>query len=289
MKLSIFEFFNTCWWWQLLWMFASFLLGWWLARKFFGGDSSGDCCEELVILKQKYADVEKKYNHLLLSDKTGHIETVPLTNNFTASTAKKETFNPFAKLSEDNLQIVEGIGPKMEEVLHKSGITTWGNLSSKTFDELRNILDTEDPTRYKIIDPKTWPSQAKLAVEGNWQELIDLQKSLDTGKTGVDHETDSKLEKIMVKLGLMKRWQQDDLKAVEGIGPKIEELFHQAGIKTWQQLSETSLETMQGILSAAGDRFKLADPGTWAKQALLAAQGRFDELQAYQDELNGGK
>ena len=46
---------------------------------------------------------------------------------------------------------------------------------------------------------------------------------------------------------------------------------------------------MQEILTAAGDRFKLADPETWAKQAALAAQGKFEELQAYQNELNGGR
>ena len=81
----------------------------------------------------------------------------------------------------------------------------------------------------------------------------------------------------------------DDLKKIEGIGPKIEELFHAAGIMTFAQLSETSVETMEAILTEAGPRFSTHNPGTWAQQAALAAAGKWDELKAWQDELDGGK
>ena len=81
----------------------------------------------------------------------------------------------------------------------------------------------------------------------------------------------------------------DDLKKIEGIGPKIEELFHNAGIMTFYQLSETSVETMEAILTEAGPRFSTHNPGTWAQQAGLAAAGKWAELKAWQDELDGGK
>ena len=81
----------------------------------------------------------------------------------------------------------------------------------------------------------------------------------------------------------------DDLKKIEGIGPKIEELFHNAGIMTFAQLSEASVETMEAILAEAGPRFSTHNPGTWAQQAALAAAGKWDELKAWQDELDGGK
>ena len=94
---------------------------------------------------------------------------------------------------------------------------------------------------------------------------------------------------MLIKLGVLKRWKQDDLKAIEGIGPKISQLCHDAGITTWRALSETPVSRLQEILDAAGPRYKLADPGSWPRQAGLAADGKWDELQAYQDELNGGK
>ncbi|MFN0174907.1 MAG: hypothetical protein ACKVU0_09695 [Saprospiraceae bacterium] len=86
-----------------------------------------------------------------------------------------------------------------------------------------------------------------------------------------------------------KKWKADDLKIVEGIGPKIEELFHKAGIKTWKALSETSVDRMREILDAAGPNYNIHDPSSWAQQAGLANQGKWDALKKLQDELNAGK
>jgi len=88
---------------------------------------------------------------------------------------------------------------------------------------------------------------------------------------------------------LGKKWKQDDLKVVEGIGPKIEQLYHNAGIKTWKMLSETSVETSQSILNNAGSTFAIHKPGTWAKQAELAYLGKWQELKDWQESLSGGK
>jgi large subunit ribosomal protein L27 len=81
----------------------------------------------------------------------------------------------------------------------------------------------------------------------------------------------------------------DDLKKIEGIGPKIEELLKAAGIETFAQLSETATERIQEILEAAGPRFTTHNPSTWARQAAMAAAGNWVELKAWQDELDGGK
>lgn len=94
-------------------------------------------------------------------------------------------------------------------------------------------------------------------------------------------------EKITLPSG--QKVKANDLKLIEGIGPKIEELFHNAGITTWEELSNTDVEKMKEILAEAGSRYQMHDPSTWAKQAALAAAGSWDELQQYQDELKGGK
>lgn len=85
------------------------------------------------------------------------------------------------------------------------------------------------------------------------------------------------------------KWKWDDLKIVEGIGPKIAELLIKKGIKTWKQLSDTSADKLKEILDAAGPNFQIHDPGTWPKQARLANEGKWDELKKLQDELSGGK
>jgi predicted flap endonuclease-1-like 5' DNA nuclease len=283
--MNIIDFFLKCWWWIFLLMFLSFLLGW-FSKRLFGGES-GECCDELKRFKAKFNDLESKYNHLLSSaDKIPSIHTVP---ESTKMGIAPQLMSLYEKLPADHLQIIEGIGPKMEEVLNAAGLKTWKELAGKTPAELRSILDKADASKYKIIDPSTWSDQAQLAVNGKWEELISMQKTLDTGKTNAINETDSKLEKMMVKLGLLKKWKRDDLKAVEGIGPKIEGLLIAAGIKTWDDLSDTPVNKLKEILSDAGDRYKLADPTTWPEQAELAAEGRWNDLQSLQDKLIGGR
>ena len=86
-----------------------------------------------------------------------------------------------------------------------------------------------------------------------------------------------------------KKITQDNLTVVEGIGPKIQQLFHDFNIKTWKALSETSIEKCQEVLNSGGDRYRIHKPNTWPKQAELAYQGKWAELLKWQDELDGGK
>ncbi|WP_421794348.1 50S ribosomal protein L27 [Haliscomenobacter sp.] len=86
-----------------------------------------------------------------------------------------------------------------------------------------------------------------------------------------------------------KKVKQDDLKLVEGIGPKIEELMHAAGITTWAELAAAPIEKLEAILDEAGPRFRIHDPATWGKQAAMADAGQWEELETYQDELKGGR
>ena len=81
----------------------------------------------------------------------------------------------------------------------------------------------------------------------------------------------------------------DDLKLIEGIGPKAAEVLVAAGIDTFAKLAKTSAENVKEILDAAEAKVQHLDPTTWAQQAQLAADGKMDELKKLQDELNGGK
>ena len=83
--------------------------------------------------------------------------------------------------------------------------------------------------------------------------------------------------------------RKDDLKIVEGIGPKIEELFHNSGILTYFHLANTTVEKLKEILQLAGPRYQMHDPTTWPKQAELAYNGKWNELKLLQDELIKGK
>ncbi|MGL4177844.1 MAG: hypothetical protein ACRCSN_17435 [Dermatophilaceae bacterium] len=81
----------------------------------------------------------------------------------------------------------------------------------------------------------------------------------------------------------------DDLTAVEGIGPKIRDLIHATGVRTWRALSRTEVAALQQMLDAAGPRFRVHNPGTWPRQAGLLADGRWEEFKQLKASLRGGR
>lgn len=208
----------------------------------------------------------------------------PKTNTKTSGTSRAG----YAGLAEDNLQIIEGIGPKMESVLQENDVHTWAHLAQQSPEQLAGIL-AKYGDRYKIIDPSTWSAQAQLAAARDWQGLSALQQQLDGGSATGKTNNDAKVDKMLVRLGLVKKYKENDLKVIEGIGPKIEKLLQHDGITTWRMLADTAVDKIQTILTAAGPRYKLADPTTWPKQAELAADAKWSELEDYQDYLQGGK
>lgn len=81
----------------------------------------------------------------------------------------------------------------------------------------------------------------------------------------------------------------DDLRRIEGVGPKIAERLNMGGIYTYAELAATPVDRLRDILDGAGGRMKLADPSTWPEQARLAAAADWDELRRLQDQLQGGR
>lgn len=84
----------------------------------------------------------------------------------------------------NDLQIIEGIGPKIEKLLRRSSIDTWKKLADADAEEISEMLVTEGGARYKLHDPTTWSDQALLAHQGKWKELKDLQDELQGGRPG---------------------------------------------------------------------------------------------------------
>ncbi|MEZ4809688.1 MAG: hypothetical protein R2819_04950 [Allomuricauda sp.] len=91
------------------------------------------------------------------------------------------------------------------------------------------------------------------------------------------------------KAAFGKKIKQDDLKLVEGIGPKIEGLFHNFGIKTWKALSEASTDKCQEVLNSGGSRYRIHDPASWPMQAKMAHEGQWKKLAKWQDDHRAGK
>jgi predicted flap endonuclease-1-like 5' DNA nuclease len=82
---------------------------------------------------------------------------------------------------DDDLEHIEGIGPKLVGILKAAGYTTFKALASASADDLKKVLNAAG-SPYSMSDPTTWPEQAKLAAEGNWEALEKLHDELKGGR-----------------------------------------------------------------------------------------------------------
>jgi predicted flap endonuclease-1-like 5' DNA nuclease len=99
------------------------------------------------------------------------------------------------------------------------------------------------------------------------------------------HHFDAKSARAM----LGKKVSQDDLKIVEGIGPKIEGLFHNYNIKTWKALSRTSVAKCHEVLDSGGEKYRVHDPASWPMQAKMCYENKWNQLHRWQEEHKHGK
>jgi predicted flap endonuclease-1-like 5' DNA nuclease len=82
----------------------------------------------------------------------------------------------------DDLEIIEGIGPKICALFHATGHKTFMQVSGMSIQQMSKILDDAGP-RFKLANPETWAQQAKLAAHNEWAALKHLQDNLTAGVT----------------------------------------------------------------------------------------------------------
>ncbi|MBK7232441.1 MAG: 30S ribosomal protein S1 [Saprospiraceae bacterium] len=162
----------------------------------------------------------------------------------------------------------------------KVEITTLGELEgfSALKEQLQENAKAKLDAQEEVKAPAPTPAPAKEEV-AKPSLFDDLPASSE----------DSKPAEAKPKSKAKAKSDGDDLKIIEGIGPKIAELLHARGIVSFKDLADSSMEVLQSILDEAGPRYKMHDPGTWAQQAQLAADGKTEELKVLQDSLKGGK
>ena len=170
-----------------------------------------------------------------------------------------------APMDMDDLTKIEGIGPKIAEHLNAAGIASFAQLAATSPDQLKSILDSVGG--FAAHDPATWPDQAQMAANGEWDKLSEWQDVLDGGRI----------------VG-----ESDDLTKIEGVGPKIAEHLNATGISSFAQLAATSPDQLKSILDSVGG-FAAHDPTTWPDQGKMAASGEWDKLNEWQDVLDGGR
>ncbi len=98
-----------------------------------------------------------------------------------STTATTTASSGSATVTQDDLTKIEGIGPVIQGILKDAGIFTFTALNKSSVEDLQRILDSSDRSTGGN-NPESWPTQAKLAAEGLWDELDQLKDKLDGGK-----------------------------------------------------------------------------------------------------------
>jgi len=86
----------------------------------------------------------------------------------------------FVVCGADNLEVIEGIGPRIAQLLRQNGVSSFAELATMSQPALRAVLEKGGP-RFRIANPGTWPEQAALAAANRWEDLRALQDELHGG------------------------------------------------------------------------------------------------------------
>jgi len=163
---------------------------------------------------------------------------------------------------------------------------TFGDLD--VFSQLKDQLAADAP---KPPAPKVKAAPVKEAVPAKEEAKVEVPAKEDViAETPAEEKAPAAKAKAAPKAKKAKADSgEDDFKKIEGIGPKISELLKAADISTFEILSNTDVEKIKEVLAEAGNRYKMHDPTSWPAQAKMAADGDWDGLKKWQDELDGGK
>ncbi len=208
--------------------------------------------------------------------------------------AVEEPIAPVVDIKKDDLTIIEGIGPKLAEIINNGGIVNYSQLADAKPSDITAILVAQGDG-YKVHNPGTWPEQAALLRDGKMDEFKSLCEELDGGVRLSAEEKAAKATadaekaktKEAAKAEVAARANPDDLTALEGVGPVLAKILNEGGIYTFAQLAATDSSDLKEILTEAGD--KMHDPSSWPQQAALLRDGKMEEFKTLCDELKGGR
>ena len=236
-----------------------------LHKELAGVKSSTEALSFAAVDTTKSTEMNDKEGEVAIAD-----EPIVVDKSATIETAKLAVKNALGgkiatatREEKDDLTAIKGIGAFIETKLNGLGIFTYKQISQFDTDLIEQVTSGIEffPGR---IERDDWVGQATRLLDIKKNDPDILKKSIYPDNV-------------------------EDLKIIEGIGPKLEQLLKDAGISTWEDLAKSDVTHLKEILMKAGDNYRIHDPSTWPMQAQMAADWKWTELKDYQDYLVGGR
>ena len=210
-------------------------------------------------LEQRIAALERRLEGLSVGDTDPPVD-------FGEPRHRVRIGEPAAELpgERDDLTKIRSIGPFNQRQLNAAGISTYRQIADWSDDDLETYAARIGYVA-AIMREEDWIGQAADLAE--FDRPVPASRSVSE-----DRETDL-----------------EDLTVVEGIGPEIQNVLRDSGVKDLHVLAKTPTEELQAMLEQAGHGHVGHRAITWPEQAALAAAGEWDRLRQLQGELTSGR
>ena len=188
-----------------------------------------------------------------------------------ANTLASSNFDDFAK--------IDGVDSRTSAWLHGQGFHRFEHLKEADPTEIQRRLCDWNP-EYQHSDVGSWIQRAGIAQSNSErQDQLEISSSdskqsrhearVESSGTWQTDES-SRRRSETIEQTTAQASQPDDLTRINGIGPAIEKLLRESGIRSYRDLADADPNHLQKILHSGGARFKLVDSQTWAHQAEMA-------------------
>lgn len=216
--------------------------------------------------------------------------------SFEAETERfKKGFEYITDQTEEILTEVSKRGDQIAETVAdtaKSFVKEAEGMKDQAETKIKEVIK-EVENRISDIAPKASASNKKAAPKkasktkstAKKTTTAKAKKATATKKTPTDKKT-TVSKKTVAKVSTNK---VDDLKVIEGVGPKLESILKAAGYNTYADIASAKVADLSKVLADAGNRYKMHNPTSWAKQAKMASNGDFDGLKKWQAENDSKK
>ena len=151
-------------------------------------------------------------------------------------------------------------------------------VGTPTLSDILVSVTVVDHAKGPKIDRFRYRPKKRIRVRGGHRQKYTRLMIDFIGRSGEERKAEARTEEAV---------EADDLTRIEGVGPKVSQALHEAGISTFEALASAAVEDIQKVLSEAG--LRMMDATTWPQQAQLAAEGDWDSLQKLQENLSGGR
>ncbi len=249
---------------------------------------------KILNLKKSLSEKSEETEHLILEInalKALHAEAVHETDDMTLKNKRNEqllyekdealiniaqrkhlldykSFGTATEAEKDDLKMISGIGPFIEERLHALDIYTFRQISKFTPQDIDTINDAIIYFSGRI-ERDEWVAQAQELVRS--EDLrTDLFKRISERKTRIYYD----------RIGIAKKEEADDLTIISGIGGWIQEKLNVLDIYTFRQISNFTKEDIVTVTEAIEYFHGRIERDEWILQAkeLIRIAGKKSEL-----------